>query len=83
MSPAWAASAACGDPDRAVPRRWRTLFVGHLHHELIRTGNNFKAAEVVTMSLTFDHRVVNGGGAAMFMQDLRKAMETFQLPARD
>jgi pyruvate/2-oxoglutarate dehydrogenase complex dihydrolipoamide acyltransferase (E2) component len=50
---------------------------------MIRTGNTFKAAEVVTMSLTFDHRVVNGGGAAMFMQDLRKAMETFQLPAVD
>ncbi len=66
-----------------VPPAMATLFVGTSHHELIRTGNNFKAAEVVTMSLTFDHRVVNGGGAAMFMQDLRKATETFQLPARD
>lgn len=66
-----------------VPPAMGTLFVGTSHHELIRTGNNFKAAEVVTMSLTFDHRVVNGGGAAMFMQDLRKAMETLQLPARD
>ncbi|MFT3829697.1 MAG: thiamine pyrophosphate-dependent enzyme [Opitutaceae bacterium] len=66
-----------------VPPSMATLFIGTSHHEMIRTGNTFKAAEVVTMSLTFDHRVVNGGGAAMFMQDLRKAMETLQLPALD
>ncbi len=66
-----------------VPPAMATLFIGTSHHEMVRTGNTFKAAEVVTMSLTFDHRVVNGGGAAMFMQDLRKAMETFQLPALD
>ncbi len=66
-----------------VPPAMSTLFIGTAHHEMVRTGNTFKAAEVVTMSLTFDHRVVNGGGAAMFMQDLRKAMETFQLPALD
>ncbi len=66
-----------------VPPAMGTLFVGTSHHEMIRVGNTFKAAEVVTMALTFDHRVVNGGGAAMFMQDLRKAMETFQLPAID
>lgn len=66
-----------------VPPAMATLFIGTSHHEMIRTGNTFKAAEVVTMSLTFDHRVVNGGGAAMFMQDLRKAMETLQLPALD
>jgi 2-oxoisovalerate dehydrogenase E1 component len=66
-----------------VPPAMGTLFIGTSHHEMVRTGNTFKAAEVVTMSLTFDHRVVNGGGAAMFMQDLRKAMETLQLPAQD
>ncbi len=66
-----------------VPPAMSTLFIGTSHHEMIRTGNTFKAAEVVTMALTFDHRVVNGGGAAMFMQDLRKAMETFQLPVLD
>jgi pyruvate/2-oxoglutarate dehydrogenase complex dihydrolipoamide acyltransferase (E2) component len=64
-----------------VPPSMGTLFIGTSHHEMIRTGNTFKAAEVVSISLTFDHRVVNGGGAAMFMQDLRKAMETLQLPA--
>ncbi|HQF38056.1 MAG TPA: thiamine pyrophosphate-dependent enzyme [Opitutaceae bacterium] len=66
-----------------VPPAMSTLFIGTSHHEMIRNGNSYKATEVVTMALTFDHRVVNGGGAAMFMQDLRKAMETFQLPAMD
>jgi pyruvate/2-oxoglutarate dehydrogenase complex dihydrolipoamide acyltransferase (E2) component len=66
-----------------VPPSMSTLFIGTSHHEMIRVGNSFKAAEVVTLSLTFDHRVVNGGGAAMFMTDLRKTMETLQLPAED
>lgn len=64
-----------------VPPAMGTLFIGTSHHEMVRTGNSFKAAEVVTLSLTFDHRVVNGGGAALFMQDLRKTLESFQLPA--
>jgi 2-oxoisovalerate dehydrogenase E1 component len=66
-----------------VPPSMSTLFIGTSHHEMVRVGNSFKAAEVVTISLTFDHRVVNGGGAAMFMTDLRKVMETLQLPAED
>ena len=66
-----------------VPPSMSTLFIGTSHHEMVRVGNSFKAAEVVTISLTFDHRVVNGGGAAMFMTDLRKLMETLQLPAED
>ncbi|MBK8477659.1 MAG: 2-oxo acid dehydrogenase subunit E2 [Opitutaceae bacterium] len=66
-----------------VPPSMSTLFIGTSHHEMVRVGNTFKAAEVVTISLTFDHRVVNGGGAAMFMTDLRKVMETLQLPAVD
>jgi 2-oxoisovalerate dehydrogenase E1 component len=36
--------------------------------------------EVVTLSLTFDHRVVNGAGAAAFMMELKKQLETFKLP---
>jgi 2-oxoisovalerate dehydrogenase E1 component len=37
-------------------------------------------AEVITLSLTFDHRVVNGAGAAAFMQEVKSQLENFQLP---
>jgi pyruvate/2-oxoglutarate dehydrogenase complex dihydrolipoamide acyltransferase (E2) component len=33
------------------------------------------------LSLTFDHKVVNGAGAAAFMMDLKKNFESFKLPA--
>ena len=47
---------------------------------MIREGGVVYPAEVVTLSLTFDHRVVNGAGAAGFMMELKRQFETFQLP---
>jgi 2-oxoisovalerate dehydrogenase E1 component len=38
-------------------------------------------AEVATLSLTFDHRVVNGAGAAAFLNDVRIEIARFELPA--
>jgi len=37
--------------------------------------------EVITLSLTFDHKVVNGAGAAAFLQEVKNQMEAFKLPA--
>jgi pyruvate/2-oxoglutarate dehydrogenase complex dihydrolipoamide acyltransferase (E2) component len=37
--------------------------------------------EVVTLSLTFDHRVVNGVGAANFVHEIKKLIEGFEIPA--
>src|SRR5436309_11222807 len=49
-----------------VPPSVGTLFVGTAHRELIPNKNKNESAEVITLSLTFDHRVVNGAGAAAF-----------------
>src|SRR5437762_11585825 len=43
-----------------VPPSVGTLFVGIAHWELIPNKNENESAEVITLSLTFDHRVVNG-----------------------
>ena len=36
--------------------------------------------EVTTLSVTFDHRVVNGAGAAAFLRDVKTEIERFVLP---
>ncbi|MEP6811282.1 MAG: 2-oxo acid dehydrogenase subunit E2 [Chthoniobacterales bacterium] len=35
----------------------------------------------MTLSLTFDHRVVNGAGAASFVHEIKEQIEHFQIPA--
>jgi 2-oxoisovalerate dehydrogenase E1 component len=37
--------------------------------------------EVITLSLTFDHRVVNGAGAANFVHEIKELIEGFAIPA--
>ena len=63
-----------------VPPAMSTLFIGSAHEKMIKEGGVVYPMEVVTLSLTFDHRVVNGAGAAAFMMGLKKQFETFQLP---
>jgi 2-oxoisovalerate dehydrogenase E1 component len=64
-----------------VPPSVGTLFVGTAHRELIPNGRNNESAEVITLSLTFDHRVVNGAGAASFANEIKKEIEGFRIPA--
>ena len=40
-----------------------------------------ETAQVVTLSLTFDHRVVNGAGAANFVHEIKELIETFRIPS--
>jgi 2-oxoisovalerate dehydrogenase E1 component len=47
---------------------------------MINDGGVIYPAEVVTLSLTFDHKVMNGAGAAAFLQDVKREMESFKLP---
>jgi pyruvate/2-oxoglutarate dehydrogenase complex dihydrolipoamide acyltransferase (E2) component len=56
------------------------LFVGTAHNELIADGKKNQNAEVITLSLTFDHRVVNGAGAASFVHDVKVEIENFSIP---
>ena len=63
-----------------VPPSVGTLFVGTAHRELIPNGKNTETAEVVTLSLTFDHRVINGAGAANFVHEVKEQIERFKIP---
>ena len=64
-----------------VPPSVGTLFVGTAHRELIPNKNKNESAEVITLSLTFDHRVVNGAGAAAFANEVKKQIEGFKIPS--
>src|SRR5438105_15469281 len=66
-----------------VPPSVATLFVGTAHRELIPNGKNSETAEVTTLSLTFDHRVVNGAGAASFANEIKKQIEGFKIPTAE
>ena len=63
-----------------VPPAMATLFIGSAHERLINDGGVIHPAEVITLSLTFDHKVVNGAGAAAFVQEVKSQMEGFKLP---
>ena len=66
-----------------VPPSVATLFVGTAHNEIVANGKKSGPAEVITLSLTFDHRVVNGAGAANFAHDIKGQIERFKIPAKD
>ncbi len=63
-----------------VPPAMGTLFIGTAHERMINAGGVVHPTEVVTLSLTFDHKVVNGAGAAAFLRDLKARLQEFQLP---
>jgi 2-oxoisovalerate dehydrogenase E1 component len=64
-----------------VPPSVGTLFVGSAHRELSPNGKKAQPIEVITLSLTFDHRVVNGAGAANFVHEIKELIEDFEVPA--
>jgi 2-oxoisovalerate dehydrogenase E1 component len=66
-----------------VPPSVGTLFIGSAHRELLRNGKKNETAEVITLSLTFDHRVVNGAGAANFAHEIKEQIEQFMIPAEE
>ncbi len=67
-----------------VPPAVGTLFVGESHFEMIADEadpGRPAAREVVTLSLTFDHRVINGAGGAAFVGEVKRRIEEWQVPA--
>jgi pyruvate/2-oxoglutarate dehydrogenase complex dihydrolipoamide acyltransferase (E2) component len=64
-----------------VPPSMSTLFVGQAHERMINDQGAIYPAEVVTLSLSFDHRVVNGVGAAAFLREVSSQIGGFTLPA--
>jgi pyruvate/2-oxoglutarate dehydrogenase complex dihydrolipoamide acyltransferase (E2) component len=63
-----------------VPPAMGTLFIGTAHEKMVNDGGLIHPVQVVTLSITFDHRVVNGAGVAAFLQDVKQQMESFKLP---
>jgi 2-oxoisovalerate dehydrogenase E1 component len=63
-----------------VPPSVGTLFIGSAHYELSPNGKKAPSVEVITLSLTFDHRVVNGAGAANFVHEIKELIEGFVIP---
>jgi 2-oxoisovalerate dehydrogenase E1 component len=64
-----------------VPPSVGTLFVGTAHRALLANGKKNETTEVITLSLTFDHRVNNGAGAASFAHEIKELIEGFKIPS--
>ncbi len=57
-----------------------TLFLGEAYWCPIPKMGGFDFVKMVTLSLTFDHRVINGVGAANFINEVKSNIEHFELP---
>ena len=62
-----------------VPPALATLFVGAPYLASDPKSKDKDSREVVSLVLTFDHRWINGVGAAAFLSDVRKGIERFEL----
>lgn len=51
------------------------LGVGRITRKPVITGNKVRARRMMTLSLTFDHRLVDGAPAARFLQRIRQLIE--------
>ena len=58
-----------------VPPAVATLFLGESYADLDPEIESVKVRRVVNLALTFDHRALNGVGAAQFMKAVRHNVE--------
>lgn len=57
-----------------------TLAIGQPVDTPVRDGDSFRFERKITATMSFDHRIANGIGAAGFLNDIRDQVETFALP---
>ncbi|MBL1150927.1 MAG: hypothetical protein HND42_12055 [Armatimonadetes bacterium] len=57
-----------------------TLFLGEAYWHPIPKMGGWDFVRMVNLSLTFDHRVINGVGAANFINEVKQNIEQFKLP---
>lgn len=57
-----------------------TLFLGEPFWHPVPKMGGFDFIRMVVLSLTFDHRVINGVGAANFLNEVKTRIEEFNLP---
>ena len=60
-----------------VPPAVATLTLGKAFDQAVPDGDSFRFVRRATVTLTFDHRIVNGVGAAEFLTDLEREIEGF------
>lgn len=63
-----------------VPPAMGTITLGRIFQRAIPDGNAYRFTPTATFTLTFDHRVANGAGAASFLQELDQQIREFQVP---
>ena len=64
-----------------VPPAMGTITLGKIFQHAVPDGDAYRFTPTATFTLTFDHRVVNGAGAASFLQNLDREIREFTLPA--
>ena len=58
-----------------------TLALGETYLRPLPDGDSFRFVPTVMATLSFDHRLANGVGAANFLNDVRQTIESFELDA--
>ncbi len=61
-----------------VPPSVATLFLGEPYNGLAQDTAELKVRKYVNLALTFDHRLINGVGAADFLNRIKKSTEGWQ-----
>ncbi|MEX0717131.1 MAG: dihydrolipoamide acetyltransferase family protein [Planctomycetaceae bacterium] len=57
-----------------------TLALGEVYDRPVRDGEGFAFRKSAMITLTFDHRILNGAGGAEFLNELKSQVEGFRLP---
>ncbi|MDQ2985090.1 MAG: 2-oxo acid dehydrogenase subunit E2 [Armatimonadota bacterium] len=57
-----------------------TLFLGEAYWHPVAKMGGYDFVRMVNLSLTFDHRVINGVGAANFINAVKRSIESFTSP---
>lgn len=56
-----------------------TLALGELYQQPVPDGDSFKFRPSITATMSFDHRIANGVGAANFMNDVKAEIESYSI----
>ena len=63
-----------------VPPAMGTITLGRIFQRAVPDGDGYRFTPTATFTLTFDHRVANGAGAASFLQELDQQIREFRVP---
>jgi len=57
-----------------------TMVLGETHWQPVARMGSFQFKKVAMLSLSFDHRVINGAGGSDFLNEVKQRIESFELP---